>query len=449
MTKEQNKKCDVEGLLNETQASCVTAHVAGLRAVEFYFHFAAHPDSPTLPRRLPYAINWNGVMQPEGRIAMLPETNVIRVLARSGQEVSLYLGSDASPEFRQVPLYTVKVGNNDVRVDIYDKRGKHDDTAVLTEPVQKDVPTGHGDKVDKYKAALTGDIWMQFSHKYTVAEALKYAADAGLAGDTEIVAVLNAVYSGQVGKSAYRTPLGGQDCRIVFQEGADATAAANIKKGYSFASECQTRVHPNTWIATLQAARNAKVTGLEMSSGWRPYLGSKVHRLGLGFDVKYLQQQGGKVQTFDAKSPQLYASAEEKSAHQELLAASQTKLDANKAFESAQIAEKRATGEEGKRLASQRTKEAEDAAKDAADVEDRKRRAFDKIHQTTPMWSFERELLLSPLVKQVMDPFYVDLNTADNKPGSISVEPNRQIDGNEKLHKNHLHITARDSYLQP
>ena len=33
--------------------------------------------------------------------------------------------------------------------------------------------------------------------------------------------------------------------------------------------------------------------------------------------------------------------------------------------------------------------------------------------------------------------------------GSISVEPNRQIDGNEKLHKNHLHITARDPYLQP
>jgi hypothetical protein len=35
------------------------------------------------------------------------------------------------------------------------------------------------------------------------------------------------------------------------------------------------------------------------------------------------------------------------------------------------------------------------------------------------------------------------------RPWQHHVEPNRQIDGNEKLHKNHLHITARDPYLQP
>lgn len=459
--KKSELKCDVEGWLNEEEQSCVATHVVGLRAVEFYLHFATYDGSSSLPNGLPYAVNWNGKKQPDKKVALLPvekrdnqtgqvirQANVIRVLARPGQKVSLYLGSDASVDFRTVALYTVTVGSNDVRVDIHDKTGKHDDSDALT-LVEKDVPTSHGDKMDKYQAALTGDIWMRFSHKYSVDEALTYATAVGLERDAEIIAVLKAVYSGQVGKGNYTTMLGGQKCRISFQQAVDKSAEANIKNGYNFATECQPRVHPHTWIATLQAARNAKVTALELSSGWRPYIGSKAHRLGLGFDVKYFQQQEGIQRSFDTRSPQLYASDAEKEAHLALVAAAKAKNDADKALKVAQDAEKRAWGEEGERLAEERVKAAKKVAQDAKLVEEEKRAAFDKIHQTTDMWSFERELLLNPLVKQVLDPFYVDLNTEDNKPGHISVEPNRQIKGDEINHKNHLHITARDKYLQP
>lgn len=40
-------------------------------------------------------------------------------------------------------------------------------------------------------------------------------------------------------------------------------------------------------------------------------------------------------------------------------------------------------------------------------------------------------------VKQILDPWYIDLNTRDAK----SLSANAQRSGNEKLHKDHLHIT--------
>lgn len=446
MTNEKKKTCDVEGMLNEQQSSCVTSHVAGLRAVEFYFHFKPYKGEKNILRGLPYAVNWNGLKQPSEKVAIMGRDAAIRVLARPGHQVSVYLGNDASPEFRQVPIYTVEVGLNDIRVDIHDEFGLHDHTDVPT-LVQQGVPTGHGDKVDKYKAFLTGDIWMKFSHKYTVAEALKYLADAGLAGDIEIERVLKGVYGGQVDKKAYRTLLGGRDCVLSFQAGADSVAAANIKSGYHFARECQPRVHPNTWIGTLQAARNAQVSELELASGWRPFIGSKAHRMGLGFDIKYFQLQGGKTQTFDTRAPQqLYASTAEKEAHQALVAAAKARLEADKALTAAHDSLTKAKGEEGKRLAEDRAKTANDAAEKAKEVEGEKRSVFDKIHQTTAMWSFERELLLSPLIKQVLDPFYVDHNTQDNKPGSISMKPNSNTG---EGHQDHLHITAFERNLLP
>lgn len=446
MTNEQKKTCDVEGMLNEQQGSCVTSHVAGLRAVEFYFHFKPYKGEKNILRGLPYAVNWNGLKQPIENVAIMGRDAAIRVLAKPGYKVSVYLGNDASPEYRQVPLYTVEVGVNDIRVDIHDEFGLHDHIDVPT-LAQQGVPTGHGDKVDKYKAFLTGDIWMKFSHKYTVAEALKYLANAGLAGDSEIERVLKAVYSGQVDKKAYRIQLGGRDCVLNFQAGADSVAAANIKSSYNFARECQPRVHPNTWIGTLQAARNAKVSELELASGWRPFIGSKAHRMGLGFDIKYFQLQGGNTQSFDTRSPQqLYASAEEKEAHQALVAAAKARNAADKALTAAQDSVTKAKGEEGKQLAIARRREAEIATEKAKGDEDKKRVVFDNIHQTTAMWSFERELLLSPLIKQVLDPFYVDHNTQDNKPGSISMKTNSNTG---EGHQDHLHITAFDRNLVP
>ncbi len=447
MTTEKRPTCDVAGILNEQQGSCVVHHVAGLRAVVYHIHLDR-------ALALPYAVNWNGLKQPQKRIAKISSKSAvgeIRVLARAGQEVSLYLGSDASPEFRNTPLYTVQVGVNDIHVDIYTKQGHHDkdDTLRL---VRQNIPTDHGDKRDEYEGILTGDIWMRFSHKYTKAEARQYADAAGLAEDAEIVRVLNSIYGGVVGKRAYLIDLGGQKCRLAFQEDADGNASSNIKKGYDFAEECQPRVHPNTWIAVLQAARYAKVTAMELTSGWRPLTGSSAHRLGLGLDIKYVQTSGGKKQAFDMKNTDaLYESEEEKEAHQALVQATHAQEAAKKELNAAQAALPHALNDKGRMVAQQRLNKAREDVEATDNANKDARAAFDKVHQQGTLWRFEKALLLNPLVKQLYDPFYVDHNTADNREDNLTqaVGTNRQIDSNEKTHLNHLHITARDLYLLP
>jgi len=57
--------------------------------------------------------------------------------------------------------------------------------------------------------------------------------------------------------------------------------------------------------------------------------------------------------------------------------------------------------------------------------------------------AFRRSLQQNAGVKQVIDPWQVDLNTQDSTPGVTNVGQ----DANAKGHKNHLHITARDRNL--
>lgn len=184
--------CDVKGLLNDAQASCVKSHVAGLIPVEYEIHFDK-------AMRLPYAVNWNGEKQPSSRVAMTSGEAVatVRIMARSGEKVGLYLGSDASPQFRQEILFPITVGHKDIRVVIHDKEGLQDHVAEVSmdeRHIQRDVQeAGRADRVDIYKGNfLTGDVWMQCSHPYTVAQALAIAAEAA-ESDDGVLAALHAM----------------------------------------------------------------------------------------------------------------------------------------------------------------------------------------------------------------------------------------------------------------
>lgn len=272
------KDCDVEGVLNETQGSCVTQHVAGLRVVQYLITF-----DQTLSN-LPYAVNWNGRKQPDQTVAHFPKRNPakIQIMARQGQTVALYLGSDASPEFRKEPLYQVTVGSNDIEVCInYVAGNTHSDKPEVGQPVKTNVKTDHGDMKDVYDAVLTGDIWMQFSHKYTPAEAQIYASAVG-EGDAGLLAFLALLYGGQVLQSGARVAFAnGHICKIAFQSDADRNCKEHIKtyaEQGGFSGACLPRVHPNTWLAFLRSLRDNAIEAAEISSTWRPRTGSYGHR---------------------------------------------------------------------------------------------------------------------------------------------------------------------------
>lgn len=434
------KTCDVQGLLNETQGSCVTSHVAGLIPVVYKIDF------DTAFKSMPYAIKWREFKQPDARVAIMSgKVGTIRVMARTGQTVGIYLGSDASPKFRNELLYAVTVGHNDIEVAIKTKTGLRDEVAEV-KLVKSGVDTGHGDKKDFYEGVLTGDIWMRFSHRYDAAEAATYATDAG-EKDSGILEALKTIYGGSVerDKGLKVTFADKHECKIAFQHGSDSNCVANIKKGYTFSREGLPRVHPNCWIALLQALHNQKAASVTLTSGWRPMIGSSGHRIGLGLDIKDVKRSDGKTIVFDTSDANLYGDDKEKAARQDWLKSEKDLKLAQKSLASAQLAQKAAKTPADVANAGQRLTAATAAENDASEARKEALEKFATKHAGTPADHFEQELLHNLLVKQLLDPIIIDTNTTDK------VEPhfNAERPGDETNHKSHLHITSRDEYLMP
>ena len=440
--------CDVTGHLNEVQASCVKDHVAGLIPVEYEIHFDTS-------MRLPYAIYWNGEKQPANRVALTTGASVatVRIMARSGQRVGLYLGSDASPQFRQEMLFPITVGHNDIRVVIQSQTGLHDDVAEISSKesdIQRDVQeTGRPDKLDIYKGNyLTGNTWLRFSRKYTVADALAHAAEAGET-DAGLLSALRAIYGGDVAKTTgYSVAFAGKhSCKLSFQSGVDSNCVQNIQRYMSlggFGGAALPRVHPRSWIALLQAARDANVGSLEITSGWRPMTGKAPHRIGLGLDIKSAKSVTGTSLVFDKDSSAMWSSAEEKEAHQRWLASESSLGKANMELAAAQEAAKAARGD-GKEMAKQKLLDASDRVTDATAARDLARQTYSVNHKGSFAETFEKALFKNPLIRQVFEPLVMDANTRDK----AEPEVNRYITANEITHKNHLHVTAVDAYLLP
>jgi len=464
---DHSKTCDVEGVLNENQGSCVTQHVAGLRVVEYLITF------DQVLSNLPYAVNWNGRKQPEQTVAHLPKKNPakIQIMARQGQTVALYLGSDASPEFRKEPLYSVTVGSNDIEVQItYVAGNTHSDQPAVGQPVKTNVKSDHGDLKDVYNAVLTGDIWMQFSHKYTLAEAQAYASAIGEV-DVGLLAFLALVYGGQVAQSGARVVFAnGQVCKITFQSDADKNCKEHIRtyaEQGGFSGACLPRVHPNTWLAFLRALRDNAIEAAEISSSWRPRTGSYGHRIGLGLDVTTITKDG-RTRVLNNSNANLWGNEEEKQAHREWQDRTAEQQVAQREFDAAQKAadmasdgfDKKGSGRNWKKeqypnweAIDQREVRAKRAVSEANGRSESSKDKFNEKHKPTPLGAFENSLLAQvDLVKQVFSPFVMETEMGDKI--APSVNPDRSdrpapVDSNEHLHRNHLHITATDAYLNP
>lgn len=307
----------------------------------------------------------------------------IRVSVDSGQKVSLFLNSDAVPGRRNKPVYAVTPKDKNVLVTITEKMGKHNDpdTPVLA---------GSDKVVERYRAPLTGDIWMKITHKFTAAD-----ADALVPATTpaEAKAAVRSVYAGlPSGTLVMPVPSKGLTVTITFQDSDNPHE--NITK-FSLTTDGLPRVHPATFAAAFTAAIDAKVSSLKMSSNWRPSLGSIAHRSGLGLDVA---EVGG------------------------------TRMLKERGFNNREI----------------QLKAAMNAAKPGPAKEEARKAWLAEHNKNEPMHvqSFRASLRNNPGVKQLFDPWEMDADTT-----VAGFDPNRQNTGNEKLHRHHLHITARDKDL--
>jgi hypothetical protein len=341
----------------------------------------------------------------------------IRQKVPFGKEVALYLGNDAKPQYRTTPLYRVRAeeGLTDVVVKIAEVKIARYDAA--KELPSNPVLTGTK-KI--YSALLYGSTWFKFSHKFTADEALAEGRDES----QEIGAALQSIFGGQAVVRGSTISLNvvkpnKKNMKILWNASAFQNCRENIPSISDLddaKDEIIPRVHPQTYKAFLKAAFEMDATELEIASGWRPMLGSVLHRVGVGLDVSRIvvedQNIGFRREPTAADSDYIN------------LMAKKRRLQGKKTL----------TEEEKTELKELTTQEASKRSLAATAI---------RSNEKTATREFVTKLRENSDVKQTFDPWEMDLNTRDDNPAT----PNHLITGNETLHRNHLHITVRDTEL--
>jgi hypothetical protein len=353
----------------------------------------------------------------ENQRVHLMRDNKIRQKVPFGKEVALYLGNDAKLKYHTTPLFRVKAeeGLTDIVIKIVETRGpKYDESRELP---HDEIITG---TKKTFSAVLYGQTWMKFSHKFTGTEASAEGADE----IPEIVTAMQQIYTGCPTASTASISLlvnkpNRKAMKIIWPKAAFENCIENIATVVTLEdakNEIIPRVHPQTYKAFLKAAFELDAEELEINSGWRPMLGSVLHRIGVGLDVGRIKAAG------------------ENNTFRRAATAAETeyfKLISEKRVLSAK---KTLTDEETKRLNEITAIESSKAMAATSAIHD---------NESEILRSFTKKLRINGDVKQTFDPWEMDVNTGDTTPAI----PNRLVTGNEVLHKTHLHITVRDSEL--
>lgn len=353
----------------------------------------------------------------ENQRVHLMRDNKIRQKVPFGKEVALYLGNDAKSQYRTTPLFKVKAeeGCTDIVVKIAETRGRRYDEA--RELPHDEVVSG---TKKTFSAILYGQTWLKFSHKFTETE-----AGAEGAGEVpEIGIALQQIYSGgpTAGTTSISLSVTKPDkttMKIIWPKSAFGNCMENIAAVTDLEDakkEIIPRVHPQTYKAFLKAAFDLNAEELEINSGWRPMLGSVLHRIGVGLDV-------GRIKAAGANSSFRRSATSSETEYKRMM------------IEKRDLSRKSTPTEaEARRLNEIRAVESTKAAAAVKSIHD---------NESDTLRHFTSKLRANADVKQTFDPWEMDVDTGDGTPAV----PNRLVTGNETLHQTHLHITVRDSEL--
>lgn len=427
-----------------TQAGAVTDVPVGQKcSVTYTFNTKA---SGAANLAIPYAVALNGTVLPEyeEKPRSLGGDRKIKLKVAPGSKIALYLNSDARQGFRTHPVYAVEVGRHDVEIDITERLGRgNTETAVLGPPVC--IQEANGRRFDRYDAALTGNIWMKVSHRYTREEASKLMpADAAPIIRAAVLSIFSPLPSPALAITfPARQEEPAHAITLAFQE----QQSVNANTAYCpLLQEVLPRTHPLCYLALITEARASGITRLRVTSAWRPSFGSIVHRAGLGLDVDYVESGGAQLTiarrplSDGSKQGGENVSQEEKQLFDEMKKKqaefSSTKVLAAGCAKAAADSPGNASLAEKCRAAAEQVKIAADAAAKAKDAWKNKMESADP----TMMKSLRSRLSARPDVHQILDPWYMDFDTQDKRPGA----PNEHRPGVEKAHNNHLHITIKE-----
>lgn len=422
--------------------------------------------------KMPYAVAINGKAPADYKDKPRPVSGgkgTITVTVDPGDTVSLYLNSDALPDYRKHPVYAITPTERDVIVAITEQKGPSSKADTPTLKMKSDDTK----KPDEYVAPLTGDIWLKISHKYTAAEAEKLIPAQT---SPEIKAAILKYYDGSLSSASSENTVtkpakdgqAAKTCRIAISAEADDNALKNIQS-FDLFKDGLPRVHPHGYLALIEAAFDAGIEKVTLTSTWRPMLGSIAHRAGLGLDVNHLDST--RLNREELRKPKAVdtdnVSVEEKKRFKE-------KETAEAEVVKAKVDLKQLEAEQEALLALKKTnpnkanpiKEME-LEKEIADAKAAVKAANTKANATNRAWNDERDknepakvrgyrasLLRCDCVKQLYDPWYIEDDTKDKNaptPNEQRPKPDRKSDkeiSNEELHATHLHITVHEPKIR-
>ncbi len=435
MAKEQ--KPDFSCQTNDKPNSVVDAPCKNACKVTYRFVFRGKLS-------MPYAVAVNGKVLAAFKDRPKRTDGKIPLIVDAGQTVQLYLNSDAHPAYRQHPVYQITVGDDDVELVITEVAGKHPDTD-KPEPGKHVKDPVAGRVVQQMSAKLTGDIWMKVSHKYVQSEVEPLLP---LKTSAEVTAAVKSIYAGLNSPTLtiLQPASGDRAARKLTVKFIDSDNPKVNINNYALLKDGLPRVHPGGYAALFSAALEHGVDSLQVTSCWRPMLGSIAHRAGLGLDVGYVG-----ATPMNRQELRLGKAKETSNV-------SDDEVRLFKEYEDSIVADKKAEAELASAtkgasvhgLSPERSKQAQErliAAKRA------KKQTSDAKVDAKEAWSGERDanepakvklfrasLLQCPCVSQLFDPWFMDNNTK----GGLEPEPNMQKTSNETLHAHHLHVTVSE-----
>jgi hypothetical protein len=273
----------------------------------------------------------------------LPPINIPDNVSR----IALHIANDAYPQHRSFMLFPWNVPNAahskvhvyEIRTDLQDRFTTENQLGNV--PAENSIAPKPGED-NEYFCYLNGDLWLQISHEFTNAEipqlcppetlsrAVLGGSAQGISGDpSQTAGVPGQNGSGDVSgrngagmSSAYDTTApaptaaGNESLAVdwattllpIYSVGANsrsleafnvpipnlgitlrfaARAVANAINTSSRTTVQQAlrRTSPRAFAAILKAAWRLNIDSIDLSSSWRPMLGSRLHKMGVGLDV--------------------------------------------------------------------------------------------------------------------------------------------------------------------
>lgn len=241
----------------------------------------------------------------------------------SVQRIALHIANDANPKNRKFQLFPWTVPNTahskvhvcEIRTDLQEKFSAENQLG--GSPKENTIAPRPGAD-DEYFCYLNGDLWLSLSHEFTDNDIKELCPSEKLSrpvhqkalrkptqtsetsnkdGKSESnpihqtvsvdwTAALQTIYS--LGKNSrsldgFSVQIPILDITLKFAARAFANAINTSAK--TTVQQALRRTSPRAFAAILKAAWCTNIDTVYLSSSWRPMLGSKLHKMGVGLDV--------------------------------------------------------------------------------------------------------------------------------------------------------------------